>query len=128
MQDANNIYTFEIGPSQSRSLIMKIDPRVQFPGDIQPDAVKNSGKTSVHSTRAAGANGVKPAAGEDTVNISSTHGDLQTLKASFAHVPEVRTALVTALRQQVNTGQFQPDSLKVADAVIADHAGRHTAA
>jgi len=38
--------------------------------------------------------GVKPAAGEDTVHISSAHSDVQTLKANFAHVPEVRAAKV----------------------------------
>jgi flagellar biosynthesis anti-sigma factor FlgM len=107
---------------------MKIDPRIQFSGDSQPDAVKNSRKSGGASTGAAGTSGVKPAAGEDTVSISSTHGDVQTLKASLANVPEVRIARVTALRQQVNAGQFQPDSLKVADAVIADHAGRNQTA
>ena len=103
---------------------MKIDPRIQVPGDTQPDLVKNSRKTSFLSTGATNTTGIKPAVGEDTVSISSTHGDLQTLKAGFANVPEVRVPLVTALRQQVNSGQYQPDSLKVADAVIAEHASR----
>jgi flagellar biosynthesis anti-sigma factor FlgM len=101
---------------------MKIDPRIQLPGDIQPDPVKNSRKSGVSAT-GSDASGVKPAAGEDTVNISSTHGDVQTLQAGFANVPEVRIPLVTALRQQVNSGQYQPDSFKVADAVIADQVG-----
>jgi flagellar biosynthesis anti-sigma factor FlgM len=107
---------------------MKIEPRIQLPGDIQPDAVKNSRKSGVPSTGASDASGVKPATGEDTVSISSTHGDVQTLKASFASVPEVRIPLVTALRQQVNSGQYQPDSFRVADAVIAEHASGSSAA
>jgi flagellar biosynthesis anti-sigma factor FlgM len=107
---------------------MKIDPRIQLPSDIQSDAVTTSRKSSAASAGAAGASGSKSAAGEDTVSISSTHGDVQTLKASFANVPEVRTTRVTALRQQVNSGQYQPDSQKVADAVIADQAGRNNAA
>jgi flagellar biosynthesis anti-sigma factor FlgM len=102
---------------------MKIDPRIPLTGDIQPDAVKNSRKSGVSSKGTSDASGLKPTVGEDTVSISSTHGDVQTLQAGFANVPEVRIPLVTALRQQVNSGQYQPDSFKVADAVIADQAG-----
>lgn len=107
---------------------MKIEPRIQLPGDIQPDAVKNSRKSGVSSTGASDGSGVKPAAEEDTVSISSTHGDVQILKASFANVPEVRVPRVTALQQQVSSGQYQPDSFKVADAVIAEHASGNSAA
>ena len=103
---------------------MKIDPRIQLPADIQPDAVK-TGKAGQQSTRAAGTTGVQSTADGDTVSISSTHGDVQALKASLANVPEVRTDRVAALRQQVNAGQFHPDSLKVADALIADQVGRN---
>lgn len=99
---------------------MKIDPRVQLPGDIQPDSVKNSRKSGGQSQGASSTSGAGPSAGEDTVSISSTHGDLQTLKASFANVPEVRTGRVTALQQQVDSGQYAPSSEKIADAVIAD--------
>ena len=106
---------------------MKIDPRIQLPGDIQPDAVKNSRKSGVSSTGASDASGVRPAVEEDTVSISSTHGDVQILKASFANVPEVRIPRVTALQERVNSGQYQPDSFKVADAVIAEHAGNSAA-
>jgi flagellar biosynthesis anti-sigma factor FlgM len=104
---------------------MKIDPRIQLPADIQPDAVKNSGKAGPLSTRATGPSGVQAARDEDTVSISSTHGDVQALKASLANVPEVRTARVAALQQQVSAGQFHPDSLKVADALIAEQVGRN---
>jgi len=107
---------------------MKIDPRIQLPAEVQPDAVKNSRKSGVLSTGASNASGIQPAVGEDTVSISSTHGDVQTLKAGFANVPEVRAPLVTALRQRINSGQYQPDSFKVADAVIADQAGFNSAA
>jgi flagellar biosynthesis anti-sigma factor FlgM len=103
---------------------MKIDPRVQLPGDIQPDAVKASRKSGVQSPAASGAAGVKPSSGEDTVNISSAHGDVQTLSASLANVPEVRAPQVNALRQQVNSGQYRPDSQKVADALIVDQSSR----
>jgi anti-sigma28 factor (negative regulator of flagellin synthesis) len=36
-------------------------------------------------------------------------------------VPEVRADRVSVLQQQVQTGNFRPDSEKVADAMIAEH-------
>jgi negative regulator of flagellin synthesis FlgM len=103
---------------------MKIDPRVQLPSDNQPDPVKSSRSSSAQSKGATGASGANPAAGEDTVSISSTHGELQSLTASLANVPEVRTDRVNALQQQVNSGQYQPDSQKIADAILVDQASR----
>jgi flagellar biosynthesis anti-sigma factor FlgM len=102
---------------------MKIDPRTALPTDAQSTPVKNSRHTAPQST-AKDSSGVKPASGEDTVNISSVHSDVQTLKASFANVPEVRVAKVSALQQRVSNGQYKPDSQKVADAIIADHSRR----
>lgn len=90
---------------------MKIDPRTLLPAEVQSTAVKNS-RTSAQPA-AKGASGVKPATGEDTVNISSVHSDVQTLKATFASVPEVRVAKVSALQQQVNSGQYKPDAKKL---------------
>ena len=103
---------------------MKIDPRIQLPSENQPDPVKSSHNSGVQSKGAASASGAHPAAGEDTVSISSTHGELQTLTASLANVPEVRTDRVNALQQRVDSGQYQPDSQKIADAILVDQAGR----
>ena len=103
---------------------MKIDPRIQLPGDVQPELIRNSRKSAVQPTGTADTGGVRPAAGEDTVSISSTHSDVQTLKANLANVPDVRTDRVAALQQRVSTGQYQPDSGKVADAIIADQISR----
>jgi flagellar biosynthesis anti-sigma factor FlgM len=104
---------------------MKIDPRTVLPGDVQSTPVKNS-RTGAQPG-AKDSSGVKPAAGEDTVHISSAHGDVQTLKANFAHVPEVRTAKVNAL-QRVHSGNYKPDSQKVADAIIAEQSQRSSKA
>jgi flagellar biosynthesis anti-sigma factor FlgM len=103
---------------------MKIDPIILIPtGQApQPTQVKNSRSSGVQTGQsAANSVGTKPAAGEDTVNISSTLSDLYTLSASFASVPEVRVGLVSALQQRVNSGQYKPDSQKIADAIIAEH-------
>jgi len=104
---------------------MKIDPRVQLPGDIQTDSVKSSRKSGAQSQGTSGASGSSSATGgEDTVSISSTHGDVQTLKASLESVPEVRVGVVNALQQKVNSGQYAPSSEKIADAIIAEQAKR----
>jgi flagellar biosynthesis anti-sigma factor FlgM len=102
---------------------MKIDPRTLLPSDVESTPVKNSRNAggAPASTQSAG---VKPSAGEDTVNISSTHSDVQTLKASLANVPEVRVDRVNALQQRVSAGQYYPDSQKVADAIIAEQLRR----
>lgn len=103
---------------------MKIDPRVQLPGSTQTDSVKNSQRPGGQSQGASGASATNAAAGEDTVNISRTHGDLQTLKAGLANVPEVRVGLVNALQLQVNSGRYAPSSEKIADAIITEQASR----
>ena len=102
---------------------MKIDPRTQLPGDAQSTPVKNS-RNAGPTHGSSQSSGIKPATGEDTVKISSTHSDVQTLKANLAAVPEIRVERVNALQQQVNSGQYRPDSQKIADSIIADHSHR----
>jgi flagellar biosynthesis anti-sigma factor FlgM len=103
---------------------MKIDPRIQLPSDNQPDPVKSSRNSGAQPKGATSVSGAGPAAGEDTVSISSTHGELQALKASLANVPEVRTDRVSALQPRVNSGQYRPESHKIAHAILVDQAGR----
>lgn len=101
---------------------MPIDPILQLPGGIQPDPLKSTRSGgAAQPTSTAKTTGLTPAAGEDTLSLSSTHGEVQSLTASFANVPELRTDRVTSLQQLVQSGQFQPESGKVADAIIADH-------
>jgi len=107
---------------------MKIDPRIQLPGDVPPDRVKSAGKGAAQSQSLANASGVSSAAGEDSVQLSSTHGEVQTLAASLNNVPEVRTSRVQALQQRVQSGQYNPESQQVADAIIKDHSGVNTKA
>jgi flagellar biosynthesis anti-sigma factor FlgM len=103
---------------------MKIDPNIQFPLDPQSDRVTNATNKAVPSKGAGSASGVDASNGEDTFSLSSTHGEVQSLTANLASVPEVRTQRVTALQQRVNSGSYNPDSLKVADAIIADQSYR----
>jgi flagellar biosynthesis anti-sigma factor FlgM len=107
---------------------MKIDPRIQLPSDAQPGRVRNTSKGGPQSHAAAGASGVSSTSGEDTVKLSSTHGEAQALAASLSKVPEVRTERVQALQQRVQSGHYHADSGKVAEAIIKDHTRVHTRA
>ena len=103
---------------------MKIDPRFQVPGDAQPERVSGKRNSGVNSKSAPQTSGLQPVSGEDTVSLSSTHGEVQQLTASVASVPEVRASRVEALQQQVRHNRYQPDSQKLADALLADAATR----
>jgi flagellar biosynthesis anti-sigma factor FlgM len=99
---------------------MSIDPRIQITGEAQSEAVQSARTTD----RQAAANKTPQVAlgsGEDTVSISSTHQEVQSLKVSLANVPEVRTERVNSLRSQIQQGRYQPSSEKVADAIVAEH-------
>jgi flagellar biosynthesis anti-sigma factor FlgM len=103
---------------------MKIDPTIQFPNDPQPDRVTGApGKTAL-TQRSSSSSGASSTNSEDTFSLSSTHDVVQSLTASLASVPEVRTDRVAALQQRVSSGSYQPASQNVADAIIADQAGR----
>ena len=100
---------------------MFIDGKVQFPTDPQPEQVKTTKNTGGASAATGKSDGVSSSTSEDTVSLSSTHGEVQALAAGVAAVPEVRTERVTSLRGQISKGQYQPTSQQVADALIREH-------
>jgi flagellar biosynthesis anti-sigma factor FlgM len=100
---------------------MYVNPKVQFPSDSQPDQVTGTRGTPNPTAGAAKGGGASPASNEDTVSLSSAHGDVQSLAASLTNVPEVRTDRIDSLRAQVSQGQYQPSSQKVADAIIREY-------
>ena len=100
---------------------MKIDSsQIQFPDELQSSQVGARKTTTTPSKAGATSTGVSSPTGEDTVRLSSTHGEVQTLNAQLRQAPEVRAAKVNDLQLQVRSGQYQPDSGKIADALIAD--------
>ena len=99
---------------------MKIDPTIQFPSDSQPNRITNNPGKAAQTQSSGSTTSSSSASGEDTLSLSSTVGEVQSLAANLANVPEVRSQHVAALQQQVNSGTYQPDSQKVADAIIAD--------
>jgi len=106
---------------------MSIDSKIQFPSESQqPEQVSTTRNTSSTSKGAARSSGISPGRGEDTVSISSTHGEVQALTAGLSTVPEVRSGRVDALRAQVEQGSYQPASAKVADAIVKEY-GKYNA-
>jgi flagellar biosynthesis anti-sigma factor FlgM len=99
---------------------MKIDPKIQFPDDAQSGQVKSTVK-GTSSKSASSASGVSSSTGEDPVQLSSIHSEVRTLASNLAQVPEVRVHRLQALQQRVKSGNFKPDSQRVADAIVADH-------
>jgi flagellar biosynthesis anti-sigma factor FlgM len=104
---------------------MKIDPTItQFPNDSQSDRVTTSSTKPVSSQSSGSAGGASSTAAEDTFSLSSTHGEVQTLTANLANVPDVRSQRVAALQQSVTNGAYNPDSSRIADSIITDQSGR----
>jgi len=102
---------------------MKIDPRIQSLNDPSTQQVKNTRTGAPSSKSASSSSGLTSSSGEDTVRLSSAHGEVQMLAAGLAQVPEVRSGLVQALQAKIRDGSYQPDSGEVADSIIKDHAG-----
>jgi len=103
---------------------MKIDPRIQFPNDPASQQVKNSRTAPANSeSTSSSSSGISSASGEDTVRLSSAHGEVQTLAAGLAQVPDVRSDRVQALQAKVRDGQYNPGSGEVADAMIKEQTG-----
>jgi negative regulator of flagellin synthesis FlgM len=103
---------------------MKIDPNLQPLGEAQPDRVSGKRSSGVAPKGSSQTAGLQPASGQDTVSLSSTHGDVQQLTTALQNVPEVRTDKVNALQQQVKNGQYTPDNEKLAGALLSEQASR----
>jgi flagellar biosynthesis anti-sigma factor FlgM len=74
------------------------------PADVQGGAGSSS---SVSSTLA-----------EDQAQLSGSHAQVETLAAEVERMPEVRQERVQALRQAVQSGQYDASPEKVAGAVF----------
>jgi flagellar biosynthesis anti-sigma factor FlgM len=102
---------------------MKIDPRIQSPGDPQSEVVSNTKKGSSTSTKTRATSTSSSSLG-DTIQISSRHAEAQQLTAQIAKVPEVRTERVEPLKTAVQKGEYQPESGKIADAMLAEQTSK----
>jgi flagellar biosynthesis anti-sigma factor FlgM len=103
---------------------MNIDPKIQVTSDGQPERVQGPRSAERPDSNGTSRPTLAPASGasgEDTVSLSSTHQEAQSLTSSLASVPEVRSQLVNSFREQIQQGQYQPSSQKVADAIAQEH-------
>jgi flagellar biosynthesis anti-sigma factor FlgM len=102
---------------------MKIDPRIQTTGGLQGDPVKNANKSANQAPDAKSANAASTQS-EDTIQISSRHTEVQQLTAQIANVPDVRAERIAPLQAAVQQKTYNPDSGKVADALLSEQAGK----
>lgn len=77
-----------------------------------------TGSSAGARTSAAGQQSTSQARA-DEVSISTQAGDLQALENSIRQMPEVDSARVNSVREQINAGQYTVDSTRVADKILA---------
>ena len=99
---------------------MKIDPTIQSTGGPQNDRVKDTKGSASRVQSDAKTGAASSASTGDTVQLSSKHGEIQQLTTQVANLPEVRVDRVAPLQAKVSSGMYQPDSQKVADAMLSD--------
>jgi flagellar biosynthesis anti-sigma factor FlgM len=102
---------------------MKIDPRISFQGDAQADLVKKTNGQADASQSRSKSEGVSSPSSEDTFTLSSSLSEAQRHQATLANVPEIRADRVHALQQKVQSSTYNPDSQKIAEALVAEHVG-----
>jgi flagellar biosynthesis anti-sigma factor FlgM len=107
---------------------MKIDPRIPSSNEVQNDPIKTAKGASAQRTSDTKASDPSSLASGDTVQLSSRHAEIQRLNAQAANVPEIRSERIAPLQTQVKRGTYNPDSSKVADAMVNDHAGKSSRA
>jgi flagellar biosynthesis anti-sigma factor FlgM len=101
---------------------MKIDPRIQPDSDLQSDSVKGTKKSAVQTPAGKSGSSSSGVSG-DTFQASSTQAEVQKLTSQVASVPDVRTERVAPLKAAVGQKAYQPDSGKIADAMLSQAVG-----
>jgi len=85
----------------------------------EPQAIAESNRANPQSAGAAGTSSASSALGEDQAQLSGAHVQVQALAAEAAHLPEIRQERVQALRQAIQSGQYQASPEKIAGALFA---------
>ena len=81
---------------------------------IRQSGVKKSDKTSNSAIES------KSVAGEDKIDFSAAAFETGRLVDQLKSLPDIRQEKVTALRQQISTGDFKPSNEDIADAILKD--------
>lgn len=101
---------------------MKVDPNLQSIVNVQSDAVQNA-----KTTRAQESNseyGTTQVDGQDTVAFSPKFAEVQNLTSKLQQLPDIRSERVSALKQQIQQGTYNPDPADVAAAILGDPLNR----
>ncbi len=83
--------------------------------------IKTDGRVQINKTKAAASaktEAVNPPAGTDRVELSANSTDVQKIKEVLDATPSVRTEKVQALKEQIERGEYQVDSRKVAEKML----------
>ena len=84
-----------------------------------PQAAPETNRNGTPNPAASGSPAANPVLGEDQAQLSGAHVQVQALVAQAAQLPEVRQERVQALRQAVESGQYQARPQEVAGALLA---------
>ena len=94
--------------------------------DSQIPAGDNLGTNRVNDSKSGAAQtSSTPVANEpnDTVQLSSAQGTVRRLVSQLTEVPDLRQNQVSSLRSQIQSGQYRPNSVQVAGAVVTQLLG-----
>ena len=91
--------------------------RINSDHGAQP--LSESDRASAQSTHTAGGGQTSSVLGQDLAQFSGSHAQVQALAAQVTQLPEIRTERVTALRQAVLSGNYDPGTQEVAQAVFS---------
>jgi len=81
-----------------------------------PETNRNSAPSTGVAVNSSASNAL---GGEDQAQLSGAHAQVLALVAQASQLPEVRQERVHALRQAIQSGQYQSNPEKVAGAVFA---------
>lgn len=81
---------------------------------IRNSDVKSAGKSETGAVES------KSAAGEDKLQFSGRAAEAGKLLEQLKELPDVREEKVSALRDQISSGEYQPSNEDIADAIIKD--------
>ncbi|MBA2848829.1 flagellar biosynthesis anti-sigma factor FlgM [Thermosulfuriphilus ammonigenes] len=97
---------------------MKIIDLYQKLGQTNPLEQSRQAQETAQTQKAQEAQSQPPQG--DRVDLSQTSKDLKKVQAVLENTPDVRADKVRAIKEQIETGTYQVDSKKVAQAMLTD--------
>jgi flagellar biosynthesis anti-sigma factor FlgM len=102
---------------------MRIDPQNPVPANTSTNRVGDAQTGTARSNSSTAAS--EP---NDTVQLSSGQATVRQLVSQLAQVPDTRQAQVSALRTEIQSGQFNRRNDQVAAAIVAQEFGPSSSA